>query len=177
MMVKLLSAAALCIAACATKAPPVAAQMDLEKEASTALARMQERDPGISQVIGSAAGYAVFPDVGAGAVVAGGAFGRGVFFEHGAPIGYVELKQGSIGLQLGGHTYSELLVLRERDDVERLKANAFTIGADASAVALDAGAQAKTHFDEGTNIFVMTRGGLMAGVSVTGQKIEYRPLG
>ena len=126
-MVKLLSAAALCIAACATKAPPVAAQMDLEKEASTALARMQERDPGISQVIGSAAGYAVFPDVGAGAVVAGGAFGRGVFFEHGAPIGYVELKQGSIGLQLGGHTYSELLVLRERDDVERLKANAFTL--------------------------------------------------
>ncbi len=166
------------IAACATKAPPVAAQMNLEQQAQATLTQMEARQPGLHQLIGDAAGYAVFPDVGAGgAVVAGGAFGRGILFERGQPTGYVELKQGSIGLELGGQTYAELLVLKDRFDIDRLKAGEFRFGADAAAVILKSGAAAQTAFASGASVFVMPRGGLMVGVSIAGQKIEYQPLG
>src|SRR5262245_45458275 len=145
---KLTIAALCCVAACATKTPPVAAQMTLEKQVQTTLAEMQSRDPTIATLLTQSAGYAVFPNVGAaGAVVAGGAFGKGLLFEHGALVGYVEIKQGSVGLELGGQTYAELIVLHDRTDIDRIKVGDFNLGAGASAVVLNAGAATTTQFD------------------------------
>jgi lipid-binding SYLF domain-containing protein len=90
--------------------------------------------------------------------------------------GYVELRQGSVGPQLGGQTYSELLVLRDPYDIDRLKAGAFDIGASATAVVLTTGAAANAALSTGATVFVLPRGGLMAGVSISGQQIAYRPL-
>ncbi len=138
---------------------------------------MEARQPGLHELVASSAGYAVFPNIGAGGAIVGGAFGKGILFEHGHPTGYVELKQGSVGAQIGGQTYSELLLVRDHYDIDRLKAGEFRMGADASAVVLNSGAAASDRFAEGSTVFVLPRGGLMAGVSIAGQQINYQPLG
>jgi len=171
------AALAFALGACATHTPSPATQRNLESEADATLSEMTNRDPSLNDVLATSNAYAVFPDVGAaGAFVAGGAFGKGILFEGGRPVGYVEVKQGSIGLELGGQTYSELVVLKEPHDVALLKAGQLAIGANASAVILKTGAAATANAANGNSVFVMPRGGLMAGVSITGQTIDFRPL-
>ena len=171
------TALACSLGACTMRAPTPEAQASLEQQAAVSLREMQMRDPGLTALLESSAGYAVFPSVGAaGALVAGGAFGRGILYEHGVATGYVEVRQGSVGPQLGGQTYTELLVLRNGFDVDRLKTGDFDFGANASAVALTTGAAASARLARGSTVFVMPRGGLMAGISLSGQQVSYHPL-
>ena len=124
------------------------------------------------------AGYAVFPNIGAaGAIIAGGAYGQGVLYENGVPTGYVSLKQGSIGPQLGGQSFAELVFLRTPYDVSTMKAGAFKFGGDATAVVVTAGASISGQIAEGRTVFVQPHGGLMAGISLSGQSIGYVPRG
>src|SRR5690348_13677136 len=97
---------ALAVAGCAsTNMTSTASQPDLEARAKSTLGEMIARDPGLADVVHDSYAYAVFPDVGkAGALVAGGAYGRGVLFERGQMVGDVKLEQASLGPQLGGET-------------------------------------------------------------------------
>jgi lipid-binding SYLF domain-containing protein len=166
------------LAACGTHAPPIAQQRGLIRDSEITLAAMTSRDPTLSSVLQASAGYAVFPQVGAaGALVVGGAFGRGILYEHGRPSGYVEIKQGSIGVAIGGQTYSEVIVLADREAVEALKAGMLRIGAGASAVILDSGVAAAVRFASGSTVFIAPHGGLMAGLTIDGQSVGFRPLG
>ena len=166
-------------AACTSKGPesPQAAS-SMQQQADATLGEMRNRAPGLDSLLTASAGYAVFPSIGsAGAFIAGGAYGKGVLYEHGIPTGYVTLKQGSIGPQLGGQTFSELLVLRSSYDVQTLKAGNFKFGADATAVVLNEGAAISGQIAAGRTVFVKPRGGLMAGLSVSGQHIDFVPAG
>lgn len=166
----------LAIAGCATSRPSPAKEARLEDQARNTISEMQARQPGLENVLRSAHAYAVFPDIGrAGAVVAGGAFGKGILFEHGQAAGYVELKQGSIGPQLGGDTFAELIVLPDATSVDKLKTGRYEIGADMSAIVLNTGAHGTAEITSNNLVFVMPRGGLMAELSVTGQRIDYLP--
>jgi len=158
---------------CAT-APKTAAERDsLERRAEATLAEMQSRNPELRDVVKSSASYAVFPEVGKGGVLVGGAFGRGVLYVNGVSAGIVKLEQASIGAQLGGQTFAELLVLRDQQDVDRLRAGTYELGANASATVLQAGAAASATASRGTSAYILPRGGLMVDLSVAGQRIEY----
>jgi lipid-binding SYLF domain-containing protein len=164
------------VVGCASSPKTVAETRSLEQRADATLNEMVARDPGLRDLIASSAGYAVFPDIAKGGAIVGGAYGEGVLYEHGKPTGIVSLKQASIGAQLGGQTFAELLVLRDPLDVQRLKQGKYDVGANASAVALKAGAAAQATSKEGAVVFLMPRGGLMVDLSVSGQKIDYEPL-
>src|SRR5262249_24584572 len=118
--------------------------------------------------------YAVFPSIGKGGVLVGGAFGRGILYENGRPTGFVSLQQASIGAQLGGPSFAELLVLHDLKDVDALKAGRFTAGANLGVVVLNASAATKTSFTPNTGVFVLPRGGLMVDISINGQRIKYQ---
>lgn len=163
--------------ACATAPKTEAGRRDLEASAAATLQNMRARDPGLQNLLNSAYGYVVFPEIGKGGVVVGAAYGRGVLYERGRPVGFVELNQGSIGAQLGGQTFAELIVFQNRFDVERLKTGDFSLGANASAVAITAGAAASADFSEGVAVFTLPRGGLMAELSVSGQQLNFQPRG
>jgi lipid-binding SYLF domain-containing protein len=151
-------------------------ELRLEDQVSATLGEMTARDPGVNGLLHQTYAYAVFPDVGkAGIFYVGGAYGNGILYENGAPTGLVQLRQGSLGLELGGETFSELVLLRDPKDVQRLKTGNFDLGADASAVALTAGAATEAAFRNGMAVLVMPRGGLMAGITITGQSIEFHP--
>ena len=118
-------------------------------------------------------GYAVFPTVSKGAYVIGGAYGEGEVFKKGKLIGYSTLTQVTIGLQLGGQAYSEIIFFQDKRRLNNFKDGNFEFGAQASAVAVTAGVSADAAYNNGVAIFTIVKGGLMYEASVGGQKFRY----
>ncbi len=145
-------------------------------QARATIQTMTTRDPSLQQVLDRAYGYVVFPQVGEGAFIVGGAQGNGVVFERGRPIGFASIAEGSIGLQAGGQSYSEVIVFHDPAAFQRLKGGHFSLTAEAEATALSRGASANARSQGGTQVFVLPEGGLMAGIAVGGQQINFQPM-
>lgn len=167
---------AIALAACATAPKSASGKEELQTSANSALQVMMQKDPGLGETLSRSAGYAVFPNIGKGGLVAGAAHGRGILYEAGRPVGFVELSQGSLGAQIGAQTFAELIVFMDPARVQALKNGTFSLGANASAVALTAGAAASARFVNGVAVFVQPKGGVMAELSVSGQQINFQPL-
>lgn len=160
-----------------TSAPKTqAAKTSLVAEADAALTTMTAKDSSLRDLVDRSPGYAVFPDVGKAGAIIGGAYGRGVVYEHGRPTGYTEMKQASIGAQLGAQDYSELIVFENDASLARLKSGDFDVGAEATAVALKSGAARSATFQGGAVVFTLPRGGLMASAAIRGQKLNFEPM-
>ncbi len=167
------------LAACALtlgSARPTAAD-DPVKEARETIDVFKKADPGIARFFNGAAGYAVFPTVGKGAIGIGGAGGSGVLFEKGNPVGKTSLAQVTIGLQLGGQAYSEVVFLETAAALTDFKKGNFALAAQVSAVAAAAGASANAKYANGVAVFTVAKAGLMYEASVGGQKFGYEPFG
>ena len=162
---------------CATAPKTASEQQALVQRAQATVQTMVARDPSLQQVLNMSVGYAVFPDIGKAGFIAGGAHGRGVVFEQGRVTGFVNLTQGSVGAQIGAQSFAELVVFRDPNALTRLKLGQFSLAANASAVAITAGAGASATFRSGVAVFVMPRGGAMAELSVGGQQINFQPAG
>jgi lipid-binding SYLF domain-containing protein len=141
-------------------------------------------------------GYAVFPTVGAGAVGIGGAYGRGRVYIQGKPVGTATLTQVSLGFQLGGKTYSQIIFFEDKRAFDDFTSGKFEFGADASVIAVTSAAHAQVAtngvntgmsegqhdattqgtYQQGMATFVVAKGGLMASASVAGQQFAYTPL-
>jgi lipid-binding SYLF domain-containing protein len=115
----------------------------------------------------------VFPTIGKGAFIVGGAYGRGELYEGGQMVGYCTLTQANAGLIAGGQAYSELIFLDSKDAVDRFKYGNLTFAAQATAVALQTGGTATASFSNGVAVFTIGQKGLMAGVSLAGQHFAY----
>ena len=159
------------IAAVAITAAPAAAQD--EDEVAEVIQKFQEGDPGIQAWFREAYGYAVFPSVGKGAIGIGGARGSGLVYEQGRLIGKSTLTQVTIGLQLGGQAFSEVIFFKDKTALDDFTRGNFEMGAQVSAVALTAGASADLAYNGGVAVVTATKGGLMYEASVGGQKFDY----
>src|SRR5690606_35742077 len=133
---------------------------------------MVAKDPGLRQWIDNSYAYAAFPEIGKGGFIAGAAYGRGVLYEPRRFTGSVQLNRGALGAQIGGQTFAELIFLRNRGEVERLKPGNFSVSGNVSGVVLTKGAAASARFVDGVAVFVMPRGGVMAELSISGQQIN-----
>jgi lipid-binding SYLF domain-containing protein len=168
----------LALSACATAPKTAPERRALETNADATLQTMISRDPGLRDLLRQAAGYAVFPSIGKGGFLAGGAYGRGIVYENGKKIGFVELNQASLGAQIGGQTFSELIVFATPEGLKQLQGGEYNLVGQASAVALQTGAAAQTQFGrDGVAVFVMPRGGAMVDVSIAGQRLNFEPRG
>lgn len=147
----------------------------LRQESQAAIKTMLAEDPGLDRLLKSAWGYAIFPSVGKGGLIVGGAHGHGEVYEQGRLIGHSTVTKADIGLQAGGQTYIELIVFQNRQALDRFTARKYQLAANASAVALKAGASQAADFREGMIIFTMPRGGLMVEASVGGQEFSFTP--
>jgi len=149
----------------------------LVSDARATIAAFRKKDANIEKFFSSAAGYAVFPTIAKGGFVVGGAGGDGVLFVGGHPVGKSSMGQASVGFQLGGQTYSEIIFFENASTLSEFKKGNFALAAQASAVALSAGAAATANYENGVAIFTATKTGLMYEASVGGQKFGYHPLG
>ena len=145
------------------------------KDARTAIGALERADPGLTRLFDGASGYAVFASVGKGAVGVGGAHGTGMLFEKGKAVGKTTLTQLTVGLQLGGQAYTEVIFFETDKALLDFKKGEFTLAAQASAVAAAAGKSANARYVDGVSIFTLAKGGVMAEASVGGQKFSYLP--
>ena len=140
-------------------------------------------------------GYAVFSSIGNGGIGIGGAYGKGNVYERGKHIGTVSMSQLSLGLQLGGQAYSQIIFFEDRRALDEFTDGNFEFGAGVSAVAITAAASASATttgagtgvsggkkdatttsggYYKGMAVFTIAKGGLMYEASVAGQKFKYR---
>lgn len=163
----------------AATSPAAAFQPDpdsaLELDAARAILDIKTADPGIKTYFDNAAGFAVFPSVGKGGLVVGGAFGRGLVIANEAVVGYTTMSQATVGFQIGGQKYAQFIFFRDETALNHFKRGNFEFGAQASAVAITVGASADASYDGGVAIFTLAGGGLMVEGSVGGQKFTYEP--
>lgn len=143
-------------------------------------------------------GYAVFPTIGKGGIGIGGAYGKGRVYAGGNYVGDTSVTQVSVGLQLGGQAYSQIIFFEDKRAFDEFTSGNFEFGAQASAVAITAGASAAatttgtsagasggkhdattttagTGFHKGMAVFTVAKGGLMYEASIGGQKFSYTP--
>jgi lipid-binding SYLF domain-containing protein len=159
------------LAGCATAPASRPERETLLTESVTALQRMSAEDPGVGALVKRGSGYAVFPTVTKGGLVVGGARGQGVLYERGRHTAYCDLTQATVGAQVGGQTFSELLVFESQAALDRFKAGQLTFAADASAVALQRGvATANLPFVDGVAVVVSPITGAMAEAAIGGQQ-------
>lgn len=161
----------LCLAATAWAWDPDEAA-ELEEKAAVVIAEIKESDDGLSSFFDESAAYAIFPTVGKGGMGIGGARGKGLLYEDDTPTAIVTLTQLSIGFQFGGQAYSEFIFFEDDVALQDFKRGNYELGAQASAVAVTAGASADANYNGGVAIFTAAKGGLMYEASVGGQKFK-----
>lgn len=159
---------------CSTAPTTESGRATIQQEAGDALAKARKNDPTLGTMLDKAAGYAVFPNVGKGAIGVGGAYGKGVLYEGGSVVGYCDLTQATIGFQLGGQAYSEIIAFENAADANRFKTGNFAFTAQATAVALKSGAGANAKYTDGVAVFTFDEAGLMGEAALGGQKFSYQ---
>jgi len=154
-----------------------------------------KKSPTVQSFFDSAYGYAVFPTVGKGGIGIGGAYGKGQVYRKGTVTGIVKLFKATIGFQLGGQAFSEIIFFQDQRAYKDFTSGEFEFDATASAVAITAGAQAQTgtggtsagagtgqdsgkqaeaSYRKGMVVFTYTKGGLMYEAAIGGQKFSFK---
>lgn len=144
-------------------------------------------------------GYAVFPTIGKGGFVVGGAYGRGQVYKDGKVTGIAKLVKVSVGFQAGGQAFSEMIFFEDKRAYDEFTSGEFSFDATASAVAITAGVEAKAEtgkgatasatagpktgaklatadYTKGMKVFTHAKGGLMYEAAIGGQKFSFEPL-
>ena len=153
-----------------------------------------KKDDSVQSFFKNAYGYAVFPNVGKGGIGIGGAYGKGRVYRGGKVTGETSLFKATIGFQLGGQVFSEMIFFQDERAYYEFISGEFEFDAAASAVAITAGVQAKagtegatasasagpatgqhadTNYHKGMAVFVHTKGGLMYEAAIGGQKFTF----
>ncbi len=147
-----------------------------EQEYREALKSFKEKVQGIDKFFEDAYAYAIFPNVGKGGFIVGGGYGQGRVYEQGNLVGTTELVQGSVGLQVGGEAYRELIFFKDQKALDNFKEGKLKFSGQASAVAVTAGASVDLAYNDGVAVFTLTKGGLMASASIGGQSFSFKPV-
>ncbi len=154
-----------------------------------------KKSPAVQPFFENAYGYAVFPTVAKGGIGIGGAYGKGRVYRGGEVTGTTSLIKATIGFQLGGQVFSEIIFFQDKRAYNEFTNGNFEFDVAASAVAITAGAQAKagtegatagasagpatgtqakTNYRKGMAVFVHTKGGLMYEAAIGGQKFSFK---
>ncbi len=149
---------------------------EADHAARQAIAEFKKHDPSLKTFFAKAYAYAIFPTIGKGGIGIGGAHGSGVVYRSGRMIGLSSMTQVTIGWQLGGESYSELIFFENAKAFNAFKKGDLKFSAQASAVAATAGAGAKTSYANNMAVFTLIKGGLMYEASVGGQTFSYEPV-
>ena len=146
------------------------------EEVQEVIKKYKEGDPGMQGWFRDAYGYAVFPSVGKGGIGIGGAHGKGLVYEQGTLIGKTSLTAVTVGFQLGGQAFSEVIFFKDKGALDEFTRGNFEFDAGVSAVALTAGASRDIAYTKGVAVMTATKGGLMYEASIGGQKFSFEKI-
>jgi lipid-binding SYLF domain-containing protein len=148
----------------------------LISDSKEAKADFIKTDASMASLFNSSYGYVIFPKIGKGALIIGGSGGNGVVYEKGKTIGTAKTGGISVGAQVGGQSYREVIFFETKEALDRFKDNKVEFTSQVSAVAAKSGASLNAKYADGVVVFTRDLSGLMAEASVGGQKFEFKPL-
>jgi lipid-binding SYLF domain-containing protein len=137
----------------------------------------QAKDDTFDATLKGAYAYAIFPEVGKGGFIVGASHGAGEVYKKGKLIGHSKMTQTTVGAQVGGQTYAEVILFKNKKALDRFKASRFEGSAAATAIGGKKGAAAASKYKDGTAIMVLPLKGAMAEAAGGGQKFKFEPVG
>jgi lipid-binding SYLF domain-containing protein len=147
----------------------------LHAEVLAALKQVQSKNSDLKKVLDESAGFAVVPSIGRSSLVLGGAYGLGEVFKGERVIGYAAIVELTIGVQVGGTTFHELVVFHDEGALKNFKQGKYAFAADAAVEIVKAGAQASKGFGASSSIYVFDDGGMLLDLAIGGQKFIFKP--
>ena len=148
----------------------------LDQDAEAALQALYTSSPGAKALGDKASGILVFPSITKAGFIVGAQGGDGALFEKGKIAGYYNSGALSVGLQAGVQTYGYALFFMNAADLTYLKnSSGWSLGVGPNIVLVDAGAAKDISTltgKQGVYAFIFDQKGLMAGISLVGQKIS-----
>lgn len=143
-------------------------------DAQKAKAAFIEANPKLQGYFDDAKAYAILPNVGKGAILIGAASGNGAVYERGVLVGMVNMKQLDIGAQIGGKAFSEVVFLKTDKAVQQFMDDDMKFGSHISAIAANKSAPTfDITYTDGIAVFTLPKEGLMAEISVGGQRFDF----
>jgi lipid-binding SYLF domain-containing protein len=149
---------------------------DLNKEAQQAIGAFTNADSSLKKFFDDSVGYAIFPSVGKGGFIIGGERGKGLVYQKGKVIGEATLTEVSIGAQVGGEHFYEVIFFETIDALKTFMESKFVMAAEVNAVAAAQDAAKNAKWQQGVAVFTLARSGLMVQASIGGQKFKFKPL-
>lgn len=167
-----------------------------QAESFTDTIEIYKKSEAVAPFFKNAYGYAIFPTIGKGGIGIGGAYGQGQVYRGGKVTGEASLIKATIGFQLGGQAFSEVIFFEDKRAYDEFTSGEFEFDAGVSAVAITAGVQAKAgtegatagasagpatgkqlknKYHKGMAIFIHAKGGLMYEAAIGGQKFKFKP--
>jgi lipid-binding SYLF domain-containing protein len=166
------------IGVCGIFAAPAWAETAAEIDAGVLAARdaCAANVEGCETAAEKAQGMLVFPKVTKGAIGIGGSYGEGSLIVDDKAAGYYSTAAASIGLQLGGETYSEIIMFMTPEALKSFQdSSGWEVGANAKVAMIDQGKAADVSSVIANNpviAFVFGQQGLMGDLSIEGAKIS-----
>ena len=163
-------------------APPASAKRQkksdsqISQEVKDIKEKWQSEDNTFNSTLKKAYGYAIFPEVGKGGFIVGASHGEGEVYKKGKLIGHAKMTQTTVGAQVGGQTYAEVILFENKAALDRFKKGRFEGSAAATAIGGKKGAAAASKYKDGTAIMVLPLKGGMAEAAGGGQKFAFEPL-
>lgn len=149
---------------------------DLKAKSEEAVQSFKQTDPGLADFFSKAAGYAILPNVGEGGFIIGGEHGDGLVYEKGKLVGKVKMTAVSIGAQVGGGSFAEVIFFETADALNNFKGSNWEMSAAAKANVAASGVAKNAKYEQGVAVFTLPLSGVMVKAAVGGQKFEFSPI-
>lgn len=159
-----------------SKLPPAEQATILKDDAQGTVERCKTKFPTTAKEFSNAYGYAVYPEIGKGGLVIGGFKGTGLVYEGGKLVAKSVVGGGTIGAQIGGQAYSQVIFFKDKIAFDRFKRGETAFQAGGSAVAANAGASTAIDYKNGVAVVAFGAEGLMLEGVIGGQTFTFEPI-
>lgn len=133
---------------------------EIMADAEKAKVMLQTNNEKLDSFFENSTGYAIFPNVGEGGLIIGGASGNGgVVYENGEVVGMADLKKVDVGLQAGGQAITQVIFFETEEALNEFKQGELELSAEAKAVALQEGASIDANYDDSVIVFAKSKEG------------------
>jgi lipid-binding SYLF domain-containing protein len=153
--------------------PSAQAANDIVVQSNQAVRNFKRTDPSMKKFFNKSVGYAILPSVTTGGLGIGAQRGKGLVYAHGKLIGKTTLTQVSIGAQIGGEEFAEIVFFETNKALNDFKTGQYSMSAQAKANAAASGVAANADYQNGVAVFTQSKGGLMAAAAIGSQKFGY----
>jgi lipid-binding SYLF domain-containing protein len=151
----------------------------IDAGADKALEQFKSQVKGADDLLRTAKGYLVFPEVIQAGIGIGGQYGEGVLRIGGTSASYYSITAASIGFQLGAQRKSIVIVFLQDQALQNFQTkaqadSAWNVGVDGSVAILNLGGQASVDsatINQPIVGFVFGQAGLMYNLSLQGSKV------